>query len=103
MYEKYRKDGKVAVLISPGYGAGWWTWNQGQGYGLLFDREIVQAVLDNDKNKAKQIAESKYPEAYTGGVRDLEVRWLNEGTRFTIDEYDGHEAIKLIEDLVIIA
>jgi hypothetical protein len=25
--EKYIKDGKVAVLYSAGYGAGWSTWN----------------------------------------------------------------------------
>ena len=25
--EKVVRDGKVAVLVSPGYGAGWSTWN----------------------------------------------------------------------------
>ena len=27
MTEKYIKDGKVAVAYSPGFGAGWSTWN----------------------------------------------------------------------------
>ena len=27
MVEKLERDGKVAILYSPGYGAGWSTWN----------------------------------------------------------------------------
>lgn len=25
--EKYEKDGKIAVLVSSGFGAGWSSWN----------------------------------------------------------------------------
>jgi hypothetical protein len=28
--EKVIRDGKVAVLYSPGYGAGWYSWNRDQ-------------------------------------------------------------------------
>ncbi len=27
MIQKLSQDGKVAVLYSPGFGAGWYTWN----------------------------------------------------------------------------
>lgn len=44
-YEKYiREDGKIAALYSPGFGAGWYSWNT-QHEGLVFDAEIVRAVM----------------------------------------------------------
>ena len=49
---KLEKDGKVAVMISPGFGAGWSTWNSEFRDTLLFDAEIAQAVIDGDKAKA---------------------------------------------------
>jgi hypothetical protein len=93
--EKYIKDGKVAVLISPGYGAGWYSWNTGY-QGLLFDPEIVQAVLDGNRQLAAEIADRKYPDCYTGGARDLTVEWLDPGTVFTIDDYDGYESLEIL-------
>lgn len=47
MVERYtREDGKVAVLISPGHGAGWSTWAADEDVEfLLFDAKIVKAVL----------------------------------------------------------
>lgn len=65
-YEKYIFNDKVAVLYSPEYGAGWYSWNT-EHPGLLFDKEIVQAVLDGNRKLAAEIAERKYPECYSGG------------------------------------
>ena len=93
--EKYIKDGKVAVLYSPDWGAGWYSWNQDYP-DIVFDREIVEAVLDEDNKKARIIAERKYPQIYSGGARDLEVKWLEPGTLFEIEEYDGNESIHVI-------
>lgn len=93
--KKYYKDGKVAVLYSPGYGAGWSTWNSGTvAHGLLFDSEIVQALLSGDRLGAIAIASVKYPDACLLGGDKLTVGWLPEGTRFEIDEYDGSESIR---------
>lgn len=39
----YNEQGEVAVLYSPGYGAGWSTWNP---HDCLFTPEIVQLVLE---------------------------------------------------------
>lgn len=89
-YKKLVRDGEVAVLYSPGYGAGWFSWNSDEG--MLFDSEIVEAILDNNRYLAAQIAEAKY-DAYAGGVDQLQVAWLPEGTLFRIEEYDGSEHI----------
>lgn len=96
-YEKMRKDGNVAVLYSPGYGAGWFTWNSSHP-GLVFDREIVEAVLAGDRDAAAEIAERKYPDGYFGGADDLKVMWLKEGSAFEITEYDGFESVHVIGD-----
>lgn len=97
--EKLIRDGKVAVLYSPGYGAGWSTQNENdQAKLLLFDKEIAEAVLEGNKEKAAEIAERKCDGKYvcTLGCRDLEVEWLDEGTVFDIDEYDGAESVRII-------
>lgn len=92
-YEKYYNDaGKVAVLYSPGYGAGWYTWDQ-KHEGLIFDKDIVQSVLNNDNKKAAIIARDKY-DVYVGGASNLKIEWLEPGIQFEIDEYDGAETIK---------
>lgn len=89
-YKKFYKGNEVAILFSPGYGAGWFTWNADEG--MIFDAEIVQAILDDDRKLAASIAEAKY-DAYTGGVDQLTITWLPKGTLFRIDEYDGSESI----------
>ena len=41
---RYYRDGKIAVLISPGYGAGWYSWNT-EHRECIFDKDIVELVL----------------------------------------------------------
>lgn len=41
--EKVIRDGHVAVLYSPGYGAGWFTWNENHKE-LLFHPKLVEMV-----------------------------------------------------------
>lgn len=91
--EKFEKDGRVAVLVSRGFGAGWSTWNSDPA--TVFDPEMVKAVLDNDHAKANEIAARKYPDAYAGGVNDLVVEWVDKGDRFEIHEYDGSESLRV--------
>lgn len=91
-FTKYQVDDKVAVLYSPGFGAGWYTWNGHEG--MLFDIAIVKAVLYGDREKAAKIAEQKYG-AYTGGAEDLVVGWVTKGERFEILEYDGSESLRI--------
>ena len=98
--EKLVKDGMVAVMYSPGYGAGWSTWAGSADIECcLFDNEIAQAVLDGDKKEAERIAEKKMPNQYMGGLRDLRVYWMKQGTQFEIDEYDGNESVREIGEI----
>ena len=91
MTEKVIRDGMVAVLYSPGYGAGWHTWNEGVD---VFDAEMVAAI--DDKPTLYAIAKRKYPDAYDGELRDLKIFWVPQGARFEIHEYDGSESVRVL-------
>lgn len=93
---KVVKDGKVAVLVSPGYGSGW-------AYCLpkeaAFLPEMVEAVLRGaNYEELKIIHDEFYPDEYDGGLYSLEVQWVPEGTHFIIDEYDGNEKILVLNE-----
>lgn len=92
MSEKLIRDGKVAVLYSPGYGAGWSTWN-GHEAAHMFNPRLVKAVLGESGEKPIDVAEQEFPESYHGGVEQLEVEWIKEGQAFRINEYDGSESV----------
>jgi hypothetical protein len=93
MYPKYRKDGMVAVLYSPGYGAGWYSWNTAQPE-MLFDPVIVEAVLNGmNERDLYALAEERYPDTYVGGIEQITIEWLPESTMFRIEEYDGSENV----------
>ena len=100
MIEKLIRDGKVAVLVSPGFGAGWYSWNSVHyGDELIFD-PVLAAYIDEGKiDEAKTYVTMRFPEAYDGGVDNLVVHWVPEGTAFRIHEYDGSESIEIKEDL----
>lgn len=97
--EKYKnEEGKVAVLVSHGFGAGWWTWNS-DNQECLFDPEIVKMVLDERPEKEiEATAQKKWPDGYWGGADGLSVHWLEEGEQFTIEEYDGSESLRCADD-----
>lgn len=97
-FEKYEKDGNVAVLYSPGFGAGWSTWaTDGEAEALIFDKEIVELVLNDQLDRVVQLVADKYPEFYSGGAEDLTVRWVPKGTAFRINEYDGSESVEIYD------
>ncbi len=96
-FEKFVQDGKVAVLYSPGYGAGWSTWADSDAEAMIFDRDIVQAVLDGGNERAGEIAVLKY-DAYVGGARSLNVEFVPEGVLFRINEYDGYESVEFLNE-----
>jgi hypothetical protein len=102
--EKVIRDGNVAVLYSPGFGAGWYSWNT-EHKEILFHPKLVEMI---EAGRAKEIDDKWVKEnldidIYTGGAYDLKIEWLPEGTAFHIDEYDGSESIQTIEALTIIA
>lgn len=93
---KLSQDGKVAVLYSPQFGAGWYTWNR-EHPEIMFDPNIVKFVEKKEWVKCRAYVELKYPSIYAGGMEDLEIAWVTEGTLFKINEYDGNESIELKE------
>lgn len=96
---KVKRDGMVAVLYSPGFGAGWSTWASSEDASVLcMDERIVQPFLDGGAPAAVKAALQIYPDLYTGGGRDLKVEWVKEGAVFEIEEYDGSESLHIIGD-----
>ena len=103
--EKVIRNGQVAVLYSPGFGAGWYSWNSNKE--LLFHPKLVEMV---ENNKQEEITEELCKELLNTndyicvlGAGNLQIEWLNEGTLFEIDEYDGSESIRTLENLTLIA
>ncbi len=103
--KKVLRDGNVAVLISNGYGAGWYSWNT-QYPQIIFHPKIVELV---EAGKQSTIDEDWMKEhlgikdIYCGGAADLKIHWLKQGTAFVIEEYDGAESLRTIDDLCLIA
>ena len=98
-FTKYIKDGKVAVLVSHGFGAGWSTWacdpDPDVRDGMMFDAVLVAHMLAGDCDAAFQYASDKYG-ACAGGIEDLTVYWVPQGEQFEITEYDGAESLRII-------
>lgn len=100
MLQKVIRDGYVAVLISPGFGAGWYTWHDIEE--LLFDPIVVEMVESGKHfSLIQEYCENAYRDrdGYYYGASDLIVEWVREGTEFIVTEYDGNESIMFKEDL----
>jgi hypothetical protein len=95
--EKLVRDGKTAVIYSPGFGAGWYTWNTDHPE-ILFDPTIVHYVETRELEKLKAYTELKYPDLFLGHFQDLSVAWIDQGEEFIIEEYDGNESVKFKKD-----
>jgi hypothetical protein len=103
--QKVIRDGKVAVLYSPGHGAGWYTWNGYDYNELIFHPKLVEMVENGKQNDITEewIKENLDLEnIYLGGVINLEIQWLDVGTKFIIEEYDGSEFIRTLNDMQFI-
>lgn len=90
--------GRIAVLVSYGYGAGWYTWHGVEA--LLFDPKVVEMVLEEAGETAivKYCEETYGTDNYYGGVDGLTVEFVTPGTKFRIEEYDGAETLVREED-----
>jgi hypothetical protein len=98
--QKVIRDGNVAVLYSPGFGAGWSTWTEGKlAEFVTFDERLVEAAESGkDFTYVEQLLQTIFGEKlgymYTGGWSDIKIMWLPVGTIFEINEYDGSESIR---------
>lgn len=105
MTDRYIRDGKVAVLVSCDFGAGWSTWADADYHpAIVFDPWIVDLLLSEryseDEREARLIAycRIKYPKMYDK-PRTLEVQWVPQGAVFRIAEYDGSETIEFKDSI----
>jgi len=103
--KRYDEHGNVAVLISGGFGAGWSTWaDEAEAEALLFDSRIVDAVLaDKSVSEIEALCAELGYTSYMGGADGLTVRWVEQGTRFSVEEYDGSESLRTFDDLSYVA
>jgi hypothetical protein len=90
---KLVRDGLVAIIISPGHGAGWYSWHGIEE--LLFDPSIVTWIESNERDKIEHYLALKYPDEYFGDLEQLSVQWITKDTAFKIDEYDGSESVSV--------
>ena len=104
------RDGKeVAVLVSPGFGAGFVTWCTGVSpmdpklviLVLAGKRDVIAQASDDELAEWLGLADDAY--LYTSGSCDLVIEYVPVGTRFRIDEYDGSESLVTLDDLSYIA
>lgn len=115
--ELYTKGDQVAVLVSPGFGAGWSTWVWEDEYNsLAYDKRVIDFWLQHKDDKAfMQEIDSRYENptkeetarffkslgydyVYMGGFADIELEWVDIGVPWTITEYDGHETLLTAND-----
>lgn len=93
----------MKVLISPGYGAGWSTWNEA---GMATDKRLIEAFINGiSEADMKQLCIDlgytggfEGTEPYMGGFKNLRVVEIPEGTFFRVSEYDGYESIEVFDD-----
>lgn len=99
---KVIRNGKTAVLYSPGFGAGWYTWNR--GYPLLMFDPILVDMVENNIVKAithKFVIELlkthgiANPDVYISKDLKLQIEWVPVGSEFEIREYLGNERVEV--------
>lgn len=123
LYWTNKSHTTYAVLVSPGWGAGWSTWDNEYGVKLATDKRIVQYIIDCQKDKRKWdagwncsnlsngecVGEKEFKKflgdigykadsIYLGGVRNIEVKKVNVHDKWRISEYDGWESLVIFSE-----
>lgn len=89
----------MKVLISPGYGAGWSTWNSPE---VAIDKDLIELFEYGctKEEMADACVERGYVDfygtVYMGGFDDLIIVEIPQGSYFRICEYDGSESIEIL-------
>ncbi len=100
--KKVIRNGKIAVAISPGFGAGWSTWNEISP----FEPEVIKMIEEGRQSEITTewcLKELGIKGQYCGGADDLQIVWIPQGVSFSIGEYDGSEIIYRSDDLKYVA
>lgn len=93
--QKLVKDGQVAILYSPGFGAGWSTWGEPW---MATDRRLIEAHEQGEDVAAlaQKIARDDYQVDYVCvlAAKNLRIEWVPQGMAYRIHEYDGNESVE---------
>ena len=91
MEKYYNENEDVGVLVSPGFGAGWSTWNTTE---IALDKRVIEKFLENvsSAEMCDYIEEIGYERPYMGGYSSLELEFVPRGVKFKNNEYDVHES-----------
>lgn len=89
----------MKVLVSPGFGAGWSTWNREAKYELATDAELIRLFEAGERDAFEERANhiirtvtgDHKESVYLGGYDQIRVEEV-EGDWF-INEYDGSESL----------
>ncbi len=97
----YNEDeSAIGVLISPGYGSGWSTYNN--DIGIALDRDVISYWLYYKGNRTQEELEEDF--ARMGydvedfyGWKDIQLVWVPVEATFRIAEYDGSEYVEIFD------
>ena len=94
----YTNNGKIEILISPHYGAGWSTWNENYKINIALDKRIINYYKkygnEVPSSSLKEFLESiGYKDVFCGGWKNIIIKTIQKGEKFRIDEYDGWESL----------
>jgi hypothetical protein len=96
--KKVIRDGKVAIIYHPSFGAGWYTWNEDYKE-MMYHPQLVQKILDDEQKDLTEewvkavLGIDSEKHLYCGAAGELKIEWLPIGTAFRISEYDGFESV----------
>lgn len=101
MANKVIRNGRVAVLYSSDYGGSWSTAlaNRKVAQTMIFHPRLVEAVENETNSPARMrdiLLELTGEVMYTGAARCLDIKWVDQGTRFFISESGDSEEVVII-------
>lgn len=89
-------EGKIGIVYSPGYGAGWSTWGNPE---MALDQTLANMIEDGKPHSViEAYCEAAWPDGYLGGLEDCVVMWVEKGTQFIVKGYDGSEFVVFNHD-----
>lgn len=94
----------LAVICSEGYGAGFSTWYPKLGDLLVYGDDVLISLIEEGSQSTYREIKNHLQNHYLPGwiddsLKQLTIEWVPVGTRFQIDEYDGYESVRILEDI----
>lgn len=84
---------KVAVIVSTGYGAGWSTWQTKNAEFLMFDKKLVELVIDNNLAEIPKYLASNSITLPSSELDQLDVQYVNINSYVVLACTDGYERL----------